>query len=281
MLSGSSAINNGDIVDALSSTNTIKMTVTSTGSVYANQAMVSLADVQAYNGTVHVLDAVILPVETVVDVAIDSPDFNSLTAAVIQEELLPALTNPLATFTVFAPTDAAFDALASALGTDINGILALSNLTDILLYHVLGSTVLSTDLTNGNVATLNGAEIIVDLTSGVMINDANVTAADVTATNGVVHVIDKVLDPSYANVNELEEMQIAVYPNPASNFVQVQFEESAINQISIINLQAQKILDAEVGTTSSTIDVSSLAPGSYMIALGNEESIVLKPIQIK
>jgi uncharacterized surface protein with fasciclin (FAS1) repeats len=82
--------------------------------------------------------------ETVVDVAIDN-NFTSLVAAVAESRsLVPALSNPLTQFTVFAPTDAAFTALATASqNTDINGLLALPNLADVLKYHVLGSAVKS------------------------------------------------------------------------------------------------------------------------------------------
>jgi transforming growth factor-beta-induced protein len=113
-------VTNGAIVQPLSATNTIKMTVASDGKVYANQSNIASVDIESDNGVVHVLEEVILPVETVVDVALDN-NFTTLATAVITAELLPALTNPLADMTVFAPTNEAFDNLASALGTDLNG----------------------------------------------------------------------------------------------------------------------------------------------------------------
>jgi transforming growth factor-beta-induced protein len=119
----SAQITNGQIVQPLSSSNTLKLTLTSTGSVFVNQAQVTTADVTADNGVVHVLDNVVLPSKTVVDVAIDN-NFTSLVAAVVKAELVPALSNPLAQFTVFAPTNAAFETLAKALGTDLAGLLA-------------------------------------------------------------------------------------------------------------------------------------------------------------
>ena len=82
------------------------------------------------------------------DIIADSPDHTYLTAAITQQNLQGALQNPSATLTVFAPNNAAFDALAASLNTDIAGLLALPNLTDILLYHVLGTTVVSGDLSN-------------------------------------------------------------------------------------------------------------------------------------
>jgi hypothetical protein len=92
-----------------------------------------------------------------------------------------------------APPNAAFEALPE--GT-IEALLAdIPTLTAILTYHVVSGNVRSTDLVDGPVPTLNGADVDVDLSNGVMINDANVVAADNIGCNGVIHVIDKVLIP--------------------------------------------------------------------------------------
>ena len=132
---------------------------------------------------------------TVVDVIVNSTEHDTLEAAVIAAELADDLSGP-GPFTVFAPTDAAFAALPSGtietLLTDPTGTLA-----QILLYHVVGGTALSTDLSNGQIiATLQGQTVEVTINAdGVFINDAQVTVADITATNGVVHVIDAILLP--------------------------------------------------------------------------------------
>ncbi|WP_320110570.1 fasciclin domain-containing protein [Draconibacterium orientale] len=152
------------------------------------------ADVEADNGVIHVVDKVILP-PSVVDIAIANENFSTLVSAVVKAGLVDALSGE-GPFTVFAPTNAAFDALFAELG--IAGIddLSAEQLTPILLYHVVSGNVLSTDLANGEVPTLKeGSSITVDLSSGVMINESNVVAADVQGANGVVHVIDKVLLP--------------------------------------------------------------------------------------
>ena len=263
----STAINNGDIVTPLNTLNTLKLTKKSTGEVFVNQAQVTLADLNADNGVVHVLDAVVLPVETVVDVAIDN-SFTSLAAAVIKAELLPALTNPFGTFTVFAPTNTAFDNLATALGTDLNGILNLPNLGDVLLYHVVGSVALSTDLTNGAVPTLLGQDVTIDLTNGVKVNDANVTTADVLADNGVVHVIDAVLLPS-ANLNENMEEVITLYPNPASENLII--EGSTYSEYTILDISGKVVKSSKI--ENKTIDLSGLNPGMYNVQLINGNNV--------
>jgi transforming growth factor-beta-induced protein len=259
----SSAITNGAIVNPLSTTNSLKLTLKANGEVFVNQAKVTTADVTASNGTVHAVDAVLLPVETVADVAIDN-GFSTLVTAVIQQELLPALTNPLATYTVFAPTNAAFDNLATALNTDIAGLLALPNLTNILLYHVLDVKVLSSNLTNGFVQTLSGQNVLVDLSSGVKINDSNVITADVLADNGVVHVIDKVLIPTSVSVEEsLTSPELNIYPNPTSHFLSVgtQFDGS----FEIFDFYGKKIISGNL--KNQIIDVTSLPSGNYLIRL--------------
>jgi transforming growth factor-beta-induced protein len=157
-----------------------------------NSARVIQADIQATNGIIHVIDEVLLPPsEDIVDKALSfNPDeFNSLVAAVVQADLVSTLKSA-GPFTVFAPTDAAF----AALGVDIAS-LSKEDLTNILLYHVVPASVFSSDLSEGSVETAGGARITVSLDGGVKINDSNVIIADVMTTNGVIHVIDKVLLP--------------------------------------------------------------------------------------
>ena len=160
-----------------------------------------MADIVTDNGVVHVIDAVLLPptepeTTTVVDVIVNSDVHNLLEAAVIEADLAGALSGE-GPFTVFAPTDDAFLALAGALNASAEDLLALPELADILLYHVVGAQVLSTDLADGATATtLNGADVTVTINGdGIFINDAQVTVADIVTDNGVVHVIDAVLLP--------------------------------------------------------------------------------------
>lgn len=134
---------------------------------------------------------------TVVDVVVDSPDHTLLEAAVLEADLAGALSGD-GPFTVFAPTDDAFTALVTALDITADDLLAMDNLGDILQYHVLGAEVLSTSLmAEQTVTMLNGDEAtITSMDGSVMINGvALVIDADITADNGVVHVIDAVLLP--------------------------------------------------------------------------------------
>ena len=194
-----------DLADGATATtlNGADVTVTiNDDGIFINDAQVLVADIIADNGVVHVIDAVLLPPTepepyTVVDVIVNSDVHNLLEAAVGAAGLGEALSGD-GPFTVFAPTDDAFIALAAALDATAEDLLALDGLADILLYHVVGAQVLSTDLTDGATATtLNGADVEVsfDCEGNIFINDAQVTVADIVTDNGVVHVIDAVLLP--------------------------------------------------------------------------------------
>lgn len=129
----------------------------------------------------------------IVDTAVEAGTFTTLVAAVEAAGLVDTLKGD-GPFTVFAPTDDAFAALPE--GT-VEGLLADPEaLAAILTYHVVAGKVMSTDLSDGMMAaTVNGAEITVSIDDGVMVDGANVVAADIEASNGVIHVIDAVIMP--------------------------------------------------------------------------------------
>jgi uncharacterized surface protein with fasciclin (FAS1) repeats len=134
--------------------------------------------------------------QDIVGLAVGNENLSTLVAAVKAAGLVETLQGS-GPFTVFAPTNEAFAALPA--GT-LESLLKPENkakLVSILTYHVIGAKVMSSDLSNGQKAkTVEGEDVKVSIGSeGVMINDAKVVAADVSASNGVVHVIDKVILP--------------------------------------------------------------------------------------
>jgi len=156
-------------------------------------ASITAADFLASNGVIHVLDKVLLP-PTIVGLAIDNPAFSILVEAVVKADLVGTLsgTGP---FTVFAPTNTAFQDLFAALGVSGIADLTKEQLIPILLYHVVSGNVQSDQLTTGDVSTLNG-DLSVNVGSSVTLNGTtHVVIANVQGTNGVVHAIDKVLLP--------------------------------------------------------------------------------------
>ena len=131
----------------------------------------------------------------IVDTAVEAGSFETLVAAVQAAGLVETLKGD-GPFTVFAPTDEAFAALPE--GT-VESLLLPENkdqLTAILTYHVVPGKVMSGDLSDDMMAaTVEGSEVMIDLDNGVMVQDATVVSADIETSNGVIHVIDKVIIP--------------------------------------------------------------------------------------
>ena len=132
----------------------------------------------------------------IVDTAAAAGDFGTLLAAAEATGLVETLKGD-GPFTFFAPTDAAFAALPEGTVEELLKPENKEMLASILTYHVIAGKVMSTDLTDDmEAATVNGDTVMIDLDNGVMVDGENVTAADIEATNGVIHVIDAVIMPN-------------------------------------------------------------------------------------
>jgi transforming growth factor-beta-induced protein len=171
------------------------------GNVILNGSIkVIITDILASNGVIHVIDGVLLPPAdpkpSIVEIAADNPDFSTLVAALQAADLVDALSGA-GPFTVFAPTNAAFEKLADSLHVEVADLLELPKLADILLYHVAeGSVNAEQAVELGSIETLQGAPVQVSVRNGdVFINHSRVTTPDIEASNGVIHVIDTVLIP--------------------------------------------------------------------------------------
>lgn len=162
--------------------------IDTTGGVKVADAKVTTADVMASNGVIHVIDKIILPpADDIVATAVAAGMFTKLAGALTAAKLVETLQGP-GPFTVFAPTDDAFAKLAA--------VPTGAALKNVLLYHVVSGAVGSGDLKAGMVPTLlDGKSVTVDLKDGVKINASKVTAANIIAKNGVIHVVDTVLVP--------------------------------------------------------------------------------------
>jgi uncharacterized surface protein with fasciclin (FAS1) repeats len=173
----------------------------SSSEVKVNDAVVTLADVESSNGVIHVIDKVLMPPADPVYVDIPATAqstgvHTALVAALSQANLVATLQGE-GPFTVFAPTDQAFTDAGIDLSTfdtpEENATLA-----DILLYHVYAGAVPASAVTDGLAVTMvNGdkASFTVGTDGSVSVGDATVTSADVQTSNGIIHVIDKVLMP--------------------------------------------------------------------------------------
>lgn len=184
-----------------------RLAVGTTGGVTLTDAVltaarVTQADVSASNGVVHVIDKVLVPpgVLNIVQMAQLNPAFSQLVGAVVSRNLAGTLAGA-GPFTVFAPTNAAFTAISTTVAS-----LTPAQLSTVLTYHVLGSQVLSSQIPFGTAVTTVAAPRTITITAGpapaiASIADstatpARITAVDIRGSNGVIHVIDKVLIPS-------------------------------------------------------------------------------------
>ena len=128
----------------------------------------------------------------IVDTAVAAGNFKTLAAALTAAGLVDTLKGK-GPFTVFAPTDAAFAKIPKA---DLDALLAdKAKLTSVLTYHVVAGKVMASDVKAGKVKTVQGSDLSVATAAGVMVDNAKVTATDIVADNGVIHVIDSVLLP--------------------------------------------------------------------------------------
>jgi hypothetical protein len=141
-------------------------------------------------------------VGTIVDVASGAGNFGTLVAAVTAAELVETLSGE-GPFTVFAPTDEAFAALPAGV---VDALLLPENkalLAQILTYHVVSGKVMAADVTDSDVATVEGQTVKLSTADGVSVNGAKVVSADVAASNGVIHAIDAVILPPGVDVSTL------------------------------------------------------------------------------
>jgi len=145
--------------------------------------------------------------------------FNSLAEALVRADLVSALEAD-GNFTVFAPTDEAFDALLSAIGQESIQDVPVEVLQQVLLYHVVPSTVMSTEINEGSVNTLQGSDISLSLMDGIMVNESKVQAPyDVKASNGVIHTVNQVLVPEAVGQFVNSVLEPAYFNNNFSTLV--------------------------------------------------------------
>jgi uncharacterized surface protein with fasciclin (FAS1) repeats len=154
------------------------------------------------------------PTQTVAEIAVADPQFSTLVELLTAAGLVETLSDPSAVLTVFAPTNDAFAKVDPALLEKLKADTAL--LTEVLTYHVAPSTLTSADITDGGSRlTIEGEYLVFSVADGaVKVNDANVIAADIAATNGTVHVIDTVLVPPLLG---LAKVGVQRYPVSAAN----------------------------------------------------------------
>ncbi len=170
------------------------------GRAFINNAGVVLPDLRAFNGVIHIINAVLLPPsQNLVQIASANPDFSILVQAVVKAGLADVLATQ-GPFTVFAPTNDAFVSLLGELGASSLDDIDVNTLKSVLLYHVVSGRVFSSDLKTGPVTSLGGIFNVNVSTLTITDSKGRISGLvadklNFQATNGVIHVINKVIRP--------------------------------------------------------------------------------------
>ncbi|GAB3176535.1 fasciclin domain-containing protein [Telluribacter humicola] len=204
----SSSIQNGDNQEFATLGNGMVYVTKNTSGVSVNGARVVQADIAADNGIIHIIDRVLMPAtQNLMQLVQNNNNLSYLVAAATRAAsanpaVMTALASTNSAFTVFAPTNQAFMDAGFATMADIQAA-SPATLSSVILYHVVPGRVFSTNLANGNVTTAATTPFVVDVSNGVRITGsgnnsmaATVTQANMMATNGIVHIIDRVLMPA-------------------------------------------------------------------------------------
>jgi hypothetical protein len=214
---------------------------------------------------------------TVVDVIQNSPDHTTLASVLEEAELVETL-NGQGWFTVFAPTNDAFSALTQE---QLDALLAdpTGDLQQILLYHVLPANLFAGDLTTGPQVTAQGEECQITVSGEmVMVDDANVTVPNLTANNGVVHVIDQVILPDAVSLVGLEEISansgIEVWPNPSTELININFVNGIVpgTIVSIYDVAGKVVFQTNINDVLTQVNVTSYPAGHYIIRIDTPEA---------
>ena len=236
------------------------------GNVFLNDSQVTSTDIEASNGVVHVIDKVLVPgmqeaasnetleeSKSIAEIAV-AGGFNTLVAALSAADLVETLSGDGA-FTVFAPTDDAFAALPEGM---LEGLLAdTESLTQILLYHVVGDVVMAdTVVTLDEAETLEGSKVEIEVVDGkVFVNDSQVTSTDIEASNGVIHVIDKVLVPGMDETGNNKKLIDDQIPN----FVVYEYID-AETDYTFRRLVIRDIIESTLEKSSTKTQISQQIP---------------------
>ena len=236
------------------------------GNVFLNDSQVTSTDIEASNGVVHVIDKVLVPgmqeaasnempeeSKSIAEIAV-AGGFNTLVAALSAADLVETLSGDGA-FTVFAPTDDAFAALPEGM---LEGLLAdTESLTQILLYHVVGDVVMAdTVVTLDEAETLEGSKVEIEVVDGkVFVNDSQVTTTDIEASNGVIHVIDKVLVPGMDETGNNKKLIDDQIPN----FVVYEYSD-AETDYTFRRLVIRDIIESTLEKSSTKTQISQQIP---------------------
>jgi len=224
------------------------------------------------------------PPATVVDIIVASEAHDTLEAAVIAAMLDDDLAGE-GPFTVFAPTDDAFAALADGV---LENLLEMptEELADILLFHVADGSFFSTDLSDGQMLpSLEGESLDISFTTdGVEVEGVMISMTDIMADNGVVHVIDAVMIPRSVNTREPSFAEnVKIMPNPATNYIGVRLPQEILGdaELTLRDMSGRTIVQRRASSTFEQIDAASLPGGTYLMEIRARAGVIQRRVVVQ
>jgi len=280
---GSADLEDGSFSATLNDGNSVFVRNTDDG-VTINGVRVTMADINADNGVVHLIDQVLMmPPPTVVDVITNDTTLTTLETAVTEAGLVEALSGD-GPFTVFAPIDSAFTALDEGV---LEALLAdpTGDLANILQYHVVAGRFLSTDLTEDMMlTTLQGEDLTISLDGGATVNGIDLVKTDLMADNGVVHVIAGVLMPTATATREPAfAAEVSIAPNPAGGYTTVSLPASIVGEtdLTLPDMTGRTLSRLRATDVRQRIELSDLPPGTYLLEVRAEAGAIQRRIVVR
>lgn len=255
--------------------------------VMVNNAMVTMADLPASNGVIHVIDAVLMPPAGDIGMVIMENDtLTTLTTAIEAAGLGSALSME-GGYTVFAPSDAAFDALPEG---DLEALLddPEGDLTTALTYHVVAGTYYSGDLEDGmTLTTMQGEDLEVTMRNdSIFVDGVAISGPNMIADNGVVHVIDGVLLPGALTSTRAEPAfakEVSIAPNPATSFFTVNLPMTITNSavLTLRDLSGRVVATQRATSDRQRLDVGNLANGTYLLEVRADAGTIQRKVMVQ
>ncbi len=230
----------------------------------------------------------LLAQNTVADIIADTDSLSTLETLLDAADLTATLSGP-GPFTVFAPSNAAFEMLSADDLAYFSNPDNSDSLATALKYHVVADSLPADSLFNGMVASLTGDSLLIDTVGMVTVNGVMVTMADVTASNGVVHVINAVLMPSMNDTTTSVRQEpafaraVTVAPNPATSYFSIGLPASILNNatLTLRDLSGRVISTQRATGEQQRIDVGNLPNGPYLLEVRASEGTIQRKVMVQ
>ena len=254
--------------------------------VMVNGAMITMADMEASNGVVHVIDAVLMPpAATVVEVIMNTDTLSTLAAAIeaADEDLAETLMGD-GPFTVFAPSN---DALANITMDSLAALQTSGALETILTYHVVPGRYTSADLMDGMMLMTVQGEMLEVTISGdsILVDSSLIIMTDMMADNGIVHVIDSILLPMAITSTEEPAFarEVKLFPNPTSSQLYVELPASILGSatLTLRDLSGRTLATRRATNDREPLEVGALPTGTYLLEIRAAAGVIQRKVMVQ